>query len=142
MMINGRAHGPETGTATCQLHMRKFNDGDEITVEPWRARAFPIIRDLVVDRSPLDRIVEAGGYITRTDRQRARRQPDPGAEGGVRRRDGRRRVHRLRRVRGRVPERRRAAVHRGQGGAPRPAAAGPAGALHAGAVDMVDEMES
>ena len=64
MMINGRAHGPETGTATCQLHMRKFDDGDQITVEPWRARAFPIIRDLVVDRSPLDRIIEAGGYIT------------------------------------------------------------------------------
>jgi succinate dehydrogenase / fumarate reductase iron-sulfur subunit len=64
MMINGRAHGPEEGTATCQLHMRKFSDGDQITVEPWRARAFPIIRDLVVDRSALDRIVAAGGYIT------------------------------------------------------------------------------
>src|SRR5262245_12498616 len=64
MMINGRAHGPETGTATCQLHLRKFNDGDHITVEPWRARAFPILRDLVVDRSALDRIVEAGGYIS------------------------------------------------------------------------------
>ena len=64
MMINGRAHGPETGTATCQLHVRKFKDGDQITVEPWRARAFPIIRDLVVDRSPLDRIIEAGGFIT------------------------------------------------------------------------------
>jgi succinate dehydrogenase iron-sulfur subunit len=64
MMINGRAHGPETGTATCQLHMRKFRDGDVITVEPWRARAFPIIRDLVVDRTALDRIIEAGGFIT------------------------------------------------------------------------------
>ena len=64
MMINGRAHGPSEGTATCQLHMRKFHDGDEITVEPWRARAFPIIRDLVVDRSAFDRIIEAGGYIT------------------------------------------------------------------------------
>ena len=64
MMINGRAHGPERGTATCQLHMRKFRDGDSITVEPWRAAAFPVIRDLVVDRSSLDRIVEAGGYIT------------------------------------------------------------------------------
>ena len=69
MMINGRAHGPETGTATCQLHMRKFTDGDQITVEPWRARAFPIIHDLVVDRSALDRIIEAGGYITRTHRR-------------------------------------------------------------------------
>ena len=64
LMINGQAHGPQRGTATCQLHMRKFSDGDVITVEPWRARAFPIIKDLVVDRSPLDRIVEAGGFIT------------------------------------------------------------------------------
>lgn len=64
MMINGRAHGPELGTATCQLHMRKFEDGAHITVEPWRAAAFPVLRDLVVDRSSLDRIVEAGGYIT------------------------------------------------------------------------------
>src|SRR5262245_16225353 len=64
MMINGRAHGPETGTATCQLHLRKFHDGDRVTVEPLRARAFPVLRDLVVDRSPLDRIIEAGGYIT------------------------------------------------------------------------------
>jgi len=64
MMINGRAHGPSEGTATCQLHMRKFHDGDVIVVEPWRARAFPVIRDLVVDRTALDRIVEAGGYIT------------------------------------------------------------------------------
>ncbi|HEY7135545.1 MAG TPA: succinate dehydrogenase/fumarate reductase iron-sulfur subunit [Acidimicrobiia bacterium] len=64
MMINGRAHGPERGTATCQLHMRKFQDGAHITVEPWRAAAFPIIKDLAVDRNPLDRIVQAGGYIT------------------------------------------------------------------------------
>jgi succinate dehydrogenase / fumarate reductase, iron-sulfur subunit len=64
MMINGRAHGPERGTATCQLHMRKFDDGASITVEPWRAASFPIIRDLAVDRSAFDRIVEAGGYIT------------------------------------------------------------------------------
>ncbi|MCJ7438868.1 MAG: succinate dehydrogenase/fumarate reductase iron-sulfur subunit, partial [Acidimicrobiia bacterium] len=64
MMNNGRAHGPEMGTATCQLHMRKFEDGANITVEPWRAKAFPIIKDLCVDRSAFDRIVEAGGYIT------------------------------------------------------------------------------
>jgi succinate dehydrogenase / fumarate reductase, iron-sulfur subunit len=64
MMINGRAHGPELGTATCQLFMRKYEDGARITVEPWRAAAFPIIRDLVVDRSAFDRILEAGGYIT------------------------------------------------------------------------------
>lgn len=64
LMINGQAHGPQSGTATCQLHMRKFSDGDLIVIEPWRARSFPVLRDLVVDRSPLDRIIEAGGYIT------------------------------------------------------------------------------
>jgi len=64
MMINGRAHGPSEGTATCQLHMRKFSDGDVITVEPWRAAAFPIVKDLVVNRSALDRIIEAGGFIS------------------------------------------------------------------------------
>jgi len=64
LMINGMAHGPNAGTATCQLHMRSFADGDEIQVEPWRARAFPVVRDLVVDRSALDRIIAAGGYIS------------------------------------------------------------------------------
>jgi succinate dehydrogenase / fumarate reductase iron-sulfur subunit len=64
VMINGRAHGPEKGTTTCQLHMRHFHDGDHIVIEPWRAAAFPVIQDLVVDRSPLDRIIEAGGYIS------------------------------------------------------------------------------
>jgi succinate dehydrogenase / fumarate reductase iron-sulfur subunit len=64
MMINGQAHGPQRGTATCQLHMRKFDDGDEIYIEPWRAAAFPVLRDLIVDRSAFDAIVEAGGYIT------------------------------------------------------------------------------
>jgi succinate dehydrogenase / fumarate reductase iron-sulfur subunit len=64
MMIDGRAHGPETGTATCQLHLRKLQDGATITVEPWRAAGFPIVKDLAVNRSALDRIVEAGGYIT------------------------------------------------------------------------------
>jgi succinate dehydrogenase / fumarate reductase iron-sulfur subunit len=64
LMINGMAHGPERGTASCQLHMRSFKDGDTITVEPWRARAFPILRDLVVDRGAFDRIIQAGGFIT------------------------------------------------------------------------------
>ena len=64
MMINGQAHGPQKGTATCQLHMRKFADGDEIHIEPWRAQAFPVLKDLIVDRRALDTIVEAGGYIT------------------------------------------------------------------------------
>jgi len=64
MMINGQAHGPQKGTAACQLHMRRFKDGEEIFIEPWRARAFPVLKDLIVDRSAFDRIVEAGGYIT------------------------------------------------------------------------------
>ncbi len=64
LMINGRAHGHEKATTTCQLHMRKFSDGDTITVEPFRAKAFPVVRDLVVDRSSFDRIIEAGGYIS------------------------------------------------------------------------------
>jgi len=64
MVINGRAHGPQKNTTTCQLHMRKFRDGDEIWVEPWRSRAFPVVRDLIVDRSALDRIMESGGYIS------------------------------------------------------------------------------
>jgi succinate dehydrogenase / fumarate reductase iron-sulfur subunit len=64
LMINGQAHGPQKSTATCQLHMRKFQNGDVITVEPWRAAAFPILKDLMVDRSAFDRIVEAGGFIT------------------------------------------------------------------------------
>ncbi|HVI44904.1 MAG TPA: succinate dehydrogenase/fumarate reductase iron-sulfur subunit [Chitinophaga sp.] len=64
MHINGRAHGPWDGTTTCQLHMRAFKDGDTITVEPWRAGAFPVLKDLTVDRSAFDRIIEAGGYIS------------------------------------------------------------------------------
>src|SRR5690349_12446550 len=63
LMISGKAHGPEV-TTTCQLHMRSFSDGDEITVEPWRADAFPVIKDLVVDRSAFDRIIAAGGFIS------------------------------------------------------------------------------
>ena len=63
-MVNGRAHGPEKGTTLCQLHMRHFSDGDTIVVEPWRAKAFNIIKDLVVDRSALDKIIQAGGYIS------------------------------------------------------------------------------
>ncbi|HMC53367.1 MAG TPA: succinate dehydrogenase/fumarate reductase iron-sulfur subunit [Acidimicrobiales bacterium] len=63
-MINGIAHGPQSATTVCQLHMRHFHDGDRLTIEPWRARAFPVIKDLVVDRTALDRIIEAGGYIT------------------------------------------------------------------------------
>ncbi len=64
LMINGIAHGPEAGTTTCQLHMRSFKDGDHIYIEPWRAKPFPIVRDLVVDRSAFDRIIQAGGFVS------------------------------------------------------------------------------
>jgi succinate dehydrogenase / fumarate reductase iron-sulfur subunit len=64
IMIDGQPHGPQRGTATCQLHMRRFNDGDVITVEPFRSRGFPLVKDLVVNRSAFDRIIEAGGFIT------------------------------------------------------------------------------
>ena len=64
MMVNGIAHGQQKLTAVCQLHLRSFQDGDTVTIEPWRAKAFPVIKDLVVDRSALDRIISAGGYIS------------------------------------------------------------------------------
>jgi succinate dehydrogenase / fumarate reductase iron-sulfur subunit len=64
LMINGIAHGPQRGTTACQLHMRHFSDGDEIWIEPWRSAAFPVLRDLIVDRSAFDRIIQAGGYIS------------------------------------------------------------------------------
>ncbi len=64
MVINGSPHGPQKATTTCQLHMRQFKDGDELWIEPWRAKAFPVIRDLVVDRGSFDRIIRAGGYIS------------------------------------------------------------------------------
>ena len=64
MFINGEAHGPNRGVTTCQLHMRSFKDGDTITIEPWRASAFPVVKDLAVDRSAFDRVIQAGGYIS------------------------------------------------------------------------------
>jgi len=64
LVVNGLAHGPDRGTTVCQLHMRRFKDGDTITIEPWRAKAFPVVKDLVVDRSAFDRIIAAGGYVS------------------------------------------------------------------------------
>src|SRR5579883_220301 len=64
MVINGVPHGPQRATTTCQLHMRHFKDGDEITIEPWRARAFPVVKDLVVDRAAFDRIIQSGGFVS------------------------------------------------------------------------------
>ena len=64
LVVNGIAHGPDRGTTVCQLHMRRFKDGDTITIEPWRAKAFPVVKDLVVDRSAFDRVIAAGGYVS------------------------------------------------------------------------------
>ena len=64
LVVNGVAHGPDRGTTVCQLHMRRFKDGETITIEPWRAKAFPVVKDLVVDRSAFDRIIAAGGYVS------------------------------------------------------------------------------
>ena len=63
-LVNGRPHGPDPGTTVCQLHMRRFKDDERVTLEPWRARAFPVLRDLIVDRTAFDRIVQAGGYTS------------------------------------------------------------------------------
>jgi len=63
-VVNGRAHGPQKGTTLCQLHMRHFNDGDTLVIEPWRARAFKVVKDLIVDRSALDKLIQAGGYVS------------------------------------------------------------------------------
>jgi succinate dehydrogenase / fumarate reductase iron-sulfur subunit len=64
LVVNGIAHGPDPGTTVCQLHMRRFRDGDTIVIEPWRARAFPVVKDLVVDRSAFDRLIAAGGFVS------------------------------------------------------------------------------
>ncbi len=64
LVVNGVPHGPDRGTTVCQLHMRRFRDGDTITIEPWRAKAFPVVKDLIVDRSAFDRIIAAGGYVS------------------------------------------------------------------------------
>ena len=64
LVVNGVPHGPDRGTTVCQLHMRRFKDGNTITIEPWRAKAFPIVKDLIVDRSALDRIITIGGYVS------------------------------------------------------------------------------
>ena len=80
LVINGIAHGPQKETTACQLHMRHFKDGDTITIEPWRARAFKVIRDLVVDRRALDRIIQAGGYVSINTGSAPEANSIPGAE--------------------------------------------------------------
>ncbi len=87
LFINGRAHGPQRETTVCQLHMRSFKDGDTIVVEPWRAKAFPVVKDLVVDRSAFDRIIQAGGFISAktgcSPDANAIPVPQPNAEGAM-----------------------------------------------------------
>ena len=113
MMINGLAHGPQPRDHRLPAaHAARSRTATRSTIEPWRAQAFPVIKDLVVDRGAFDRIIAAGGFVSVQHRQRARRQRDPGAEGRRRPGDGRGRVHRLRRVRRRLPERLGDAVHR------------------------------
>lgn len=130
MVINGVAHGEQRATTTCQLHMRHFEDGAEITIEPWRAAPFPVVKDLVVDRSAFDRIIQAGGFVSVPAKLRARRPQHPGAQGG--RGLGLRRghLHRLRRLRGGLPQRLGLPLHRRQDHPPEPAPAGPARAPH------------
>ena len=114
LLIDGIPHGPRQVTS-CQMFMRDFDDGAEITVEPFRNNAFPVLRDLVVDRSALDRIIEAGGYISVTSGPKPEPNTNPIHPETQERRDGRRDLHRLRRLRRRLPERLGDAVHRRQG---------------------------
>ena len=134
-MINGVAHGPLPGTTVCQLHMRHFKDGDELYLEPWRARAFPVVKDLAVNRGGSRSHHRRRGIHLRPDRQRSRRQCDSGAEGECRPGDGCGRLHRMRRLRGRMSECRGGAVHGRQDLASWLAAAGPAGTRAARAGD-------
>jgi succinate dehydrogenase / fumarate reductase iron-sulfur subunit len=126
LMIDGKPHGPHRGVASCQTYMRSFADGAVITIEPFRATPFPLIKDLIVDRSAFDKIQQAGGFISVRTGAAARRQLDPRSEGRRRAGDGRRGLHRLRRLRGRVQERLRDALRRGQGFAVLAAPPGPA----------------
>ncbi len=117
LVINGIAHGPKAAITTCQLHMRVFKDGDSITIEPWRAKAFPVMKDLIVDRTAFERIVQSGGYISVNTGQAPdanvipvpKVQADQSMDAAV--------VHRLRRVRGGLSQRLGDALHLGQAGA-------------------------
>jgi hypothetical protein len=123
-MINGVPHGPQRGTTVCQLHMRHFRDGDELWLEPFRAAAFPVVKDLMVDRSSMDRVIAAGGYVSVNTGSAVFGHGD-----------GRGVVHWVRSVRGVVPERVGVVVHGGEDFASGAAAAGPSGAGQAGDPD-------
>jgi hypothetical protein len=127
LVIEGLAHGSRLGCTTCELRLRHFKDGATITVEPFRARGFPVIKDLVVDRSAFDRIIAQGGQRG----LRAGRQRGGHRQGDAREGDGCGGLHRLRRLRGRLPERVGLAVRQREGHAPGAAAAGASRADHA-----------
>ena len=130
-LVDGVPHGPDPGTTVCQLHMRRFSDNDRLTLEPWRARAFPLIKDLVVDRSSL-RPDHPGRRLHVDQRRRcAGRQRHPDLQEHGRAGDGFRGVHRLRRLRRGLQECLGCPVHVRQGQPSRPAAAGSGGTLHA-----------
>ena len=131
-VVNGRAHGQRKGTTLCQLHMRHFKDGDTLVIEPFRARAFPVIKDLVVDRSALDQIIQAGGYISVNTGQAPEANSLPGPAAQRRTGHGRGRLHRLRRLCRRLPQRLGHALRQRQDLPVRPAAPGPAGGRPAG----------
>ena len=141
LMINGEAHGPEV-TTTCQLHMRSFKDGDEIVIEPWRADAFPVIKDLVVDRGAFDRIIQAGGYISVNtgSAPEAHSVPVPTRRRRPRLRRGH--LHRLRRLRRGLPERLGLAVHGRQDHPPRRAARRASPSATRRVVDMVAQHDA
>ena len=123
-VINGVAHGPDPGTTTCQLHMRRFNDGETITIEPWRAKAFPVLKDLTVDRSCVRPDRRGGRLHLGGGRRRTGREQSARAEGPIGRGDGFGGVHRLRRLRRRLQERGCPSVHQRQGHSPCAPAAG------------------
>ena len=125
LVVDGVPHGPDRGTTVCQLHMRRFKDGDTITVEPWRAKAFPVIKDLSVDRSAFDRIIAAGGYVSVNCGGAPDGNTIPIAKDVVENCDGFSRLHRLRRVRGGVQERVGPPVHERQDRPPGAAPPGP-----------------
>ena len=132
LMINGDAHGPERAPPPASCTCGRSPTATTITIEPWRAAAFPVIKDLCVDRRAFDRIIQAGGYISVTTGAAPDAHAIAGAQGRRRRGVRRGHLHRLRRLRRRLPQRLGLAVHRRQDHPPRPAAAGPARARHPG----------
>ncbi len=135
LVVNGIPHGPERGTTVCQLHMRHFKDGETITIEPWRAKAFPVVKDLIVDRSAFDRIIAAGGFISINVGGAPDANAIPIGKETCQPGHGLGRLHRLRGLRGRLQERGGPPVHQREDLAPGPDAAGTGGGAGAGDPD-------